>query len=84
MHLPHTPVLLHAHALRKQNGLPRTDSWPAYAYGCVLIFLCMQTVSAADPFYIQDIKMSLWPDGVLVIERSVFVQNVILPLEVLL
>jgi len=34
---PHTcpAARTHSLALRKQSGLPRTDSWPAYAHACV-------------------------------------------------
>lgn len=69
MHLPHTPVLLHTHAhslsANKTVYPERTPGLLMHTDVCWSFCVC--TVSAADPFYTQDIKMSLWPDGVLVI-----------------
>lgn len=74
MHLPHTPVRLQAHTHARslqtkrftQNGL----------LACLCIRMCVDLyVYTQIRFYIQDIKMPLWPDGVLVIWAFCFRWN---------
>lgn len=70
MHLPHTPVLLHARSLARSLQTKRFIQDGLLDCLCIRmrvdLYMFARSVQQSH-FYIQDIKMSLWPDGVLVI-----------------